>query len=175
MDGLPNLRYARDTSVTGAELHIQSEGGVLRGFIGYRFGLSIFEDAELSFANSFEHHLRTGMYWAFLPQTGLVYEGTVTRGNFPNRGDTVAATQVSNHWRLRQEIGVNGVVARPLSLTFMVGYSAGLFAQGDDYGIGGQGLTLRLEGALPCSAEPALEGRLYAPLSALHDRQLRAS
>lgn len=149
VDGLPNLRYARDRNAVDAELHFRSDSNVLRAFIGYQLAMDFFEDrgpGEFAYANSLTHAIRTGAYWAFLPHTGLVYEGQVERVNYGSQAG--AGSLVSDAWRIRQEIGLNGAITDIFSMTGMVGYSAGFFDNGPDYGIGRDAVTARIEGRL---------------------------
>ncbi len=147
VDGLPNLRYARDSNVVDAELHFRSESNVLQAFVGYQLAWDFFEDrgpGEFAYAGSLTHAIRTGVYWAFLPHTGFVYEGQVERVNFGGQAD--AGSLVSDAWRVRQEVGLNGAITPAVSFTSMVGYSAGFFDAGADYGVGRDALTARFEG-----------------------------
>lgn len=147
VDGAPQLRYARDRNQVDAELRFRSESDVLRGFIGYQLAWDFFEDRDLGefrYAGSLTHAIRTGVYWAFLPHTGFVYEGQVERVNY---GDQLgAAALVADGWRVRQEVGLNGAITPTVSVTGMVGYSAGFFDAGADYGVGRDALTARIEG-----------------------------
>lgn len=147
VDGLPNLRYARDVNVLDAELHFRSDSNVLQATLGYQLSFDFFEDrgpGEFAYASSLTHGIHTGVYWAFLPHTGLVYEGQVERRNFDTRAD--AGSLVSDSWRIRQEIGLNGAITPGVSLTGMIGYSAGFFDNGSAYGVGRDAVTVRLEG-----------------------------
>ena len=147
VDGLPNLRFARDTNTLDAELRFRSSSDVLRATLGYQLGFDFFEDrgvGEFGYATSLTHSILSGVYWAFLPHTGFVYEGQVMRTTFGSQA--AAGSLVSDSWRVRQEVGINGAVTQAVSLTGMVGYSAGFFDQGADYGTGRDALTARLEG-----------------------------
>jgi hypothetical protein len=100
VDGLPNLRYARDNNTVDAELRFRSESDVLRAFIGYQLGWDFFEDrgpGEFGYAGSLTHAIRTGVYWEFLPQTGFVYEGQVERVSFDEEGGRVAGVRRLAH------------------------------------------------------------------------------
>ena len=146
VDGLSTLRYARDNNTVDAELRFRSQSDILRAFIGYQLGFDFFEDrgpGEFAYASSLTHAVRTGVYWAFLPNTGFVYEGQVERVNYG--GQSGAGSLVSDAWRVRQELGLNGAITQAVSVTGMVGYSAGFFDTGADYGIGRDALTARLE------------------------------
>lgn len=147
VDGLPNLRYARDNNTVDAELRFRSESDVLRAFVGYQLGWDFFEDrgpGEFSYAGSLTHAIRTGVYWEFLPQTGFVYEGQVERVSFDEEAG--AGSLVSDGWRIRQEVGLNGAVTPAVSVTGMLGYSSGFFDDGSAYGVGRDAVTARFEG-----------------------------
>ncbi|MCB9610237.1 MAG: hypothetical protein H6716_26855 [Polyangiaceae bacterium] len=147
VDGLPNLRYARDNNTADAELRFRSDSDILRAFVGYRLAFDFFEDrgpGEFGYAGSLTHSLRTGVYWAFLPHTGFVYEGQVERQNYG--GQVGAGSLVADGWRIRQELGLNGAITPAISLTGMIGYSGGFFDSGAEYGIGRDALTARIEG-----------------------------
>jgi hypothetical protein len=147
VDGLPNLRYARDNNTLDAEIHFRSDSDVLRAFIGYQLGWDFFEDrgpGEFAYAGSLTHAIRTGVYWAFLPHTGFVYEGQVERNSYG--GQAGAGSLVADAWRVRQEVGLNGAITPAVSVTGMVGYSSGFFDNGSAYGVGSDALTARVEG-----------------------------
>jgi hypothetical protein len=57
-----------------------------------------------------------------------------------------AGSLVADGWRVRQEVGLNGAITPAVSVTGMVGYSAGFFDAGADYGVGRDALTVRIEG-----------------------------
>lgn len=147
VDGLPSLRYARDLNTTDAELRFRSDSDVLRAFVGYQLAWDFFEDrgpGEFGYAGSLTHAIRSGAYWAFLPHTGFVYEGQVERVNYGSQAG--AGSLVSDAWRIRQEVGLNGAITPAVSVTGMVGYSSGFFDTGSAYGVGRDALTARIEG-----------------------------
>ena len=147
VDGAPNLRYARVNNIVDAELHFRSDSDVLQAFVGYQLAWDFFEDrgpGEFAYAGSLTHAIRTGAYWAFLPQTGFVYEGQVERVNYG--GQAGAGALVTDGWRIRQEVGLNGAITPAVSVTGMVGYSSGFFDNGSAYGVGRDAVTARIEG-----------------------------
>lgn len=149
VDGMPGLRFARDRNEVDAELRFRSESDILEAFVGYQLAWDFFEDrgpGEFAYAGSLTHAIRSGVYWAFLPHTGFVYEGQVERVDFGNQ--VGAGSLISDGWRVRQEVGLNGAITPAVSVTGMVGYSAGFFDNPltSDYGVGREALTVRLEG-----------------------------
>lgn len=124
------LTYARDQNVAGAELRLQSAGGVLKGSLGYDYTLDFFEDEAFSYVNSHSHTMRLNLSWRFLPQTALISITEATRQNYFNDG---AITLLTDNWRVRSKIGLNGALTRTLAFTAMVGYTAGFYDVADEY------------------------------------------
>ncbi|MBO6937195.1 MAG: hypothetical protein JJ863_19650 [Deltaproteobacteria bacterium] len=124
--------YARDRNVAGVEARLQSAGGVLRGSLGYDYTLDYFEDDLFDFANSHSHDFRLNLSWRFLPQTALISRSTVTFQDY-FRADDGASTALTDNWRVRSMLGINGALTEKLGFTVLAGYGAGFFSIGDSY------------------------------------------
>lgn len=145
VEGTNSLRFARDMNTTTALLHFRSESGTLRAAVGYRLRWDFFEDDVFDYAGSLTHTILSRASWAFFPNTGLVYEGEVSRVSV-NGGGPGTGSLVADGWRLRQEVGLNGALSRVVSLTAMGGYSANFFFEGSNGQLSdAQSGTFRLE------------------------------
>ena len=126
--------YARNRNVAGAELRLQSAGGVLKGSLGYDYTLDHFQDDIFAYVNSHQHEMRLQMSWRFLPETALISVTQATRQNYYNDdGSVPAASLLDDHWRIGSKIGLNGAVTRTLAFTALVGYAGGFYDVADDF------------------------------------------
>lgn len=123
--------YARDRNVAGAELRLQSPGGVLKGALGYDYTLDFFEDQEFDYVNSHMHTMRLQLSWRFLPQTSLISITQVHRQDYFRNSDAVS--RVIDNWRVSSRVGLNGALTRTVAFTAMVGYAGGFYDEGDDF------------------------------------------
>lgn len=124
--------YARNRNVAGAELRLQSAGGVLKGSLGYDYTLDFFEDDLFDYVNSHQHDMRLKLSWRFLPETALLSISEVTRQNY-FREDDGPASQLTDNWRVHSQVGLNGALTQSLSFTTMVGYQAGFYSVGEEF------------------------------------------
>ncbi len=131
--------YGRNRNVVGANLGIQSRGGIFRAGLGYDFGYEFFDADTFRGFNSAAHRIKGTTSWRFLPHTAFVHETTVL---FQGYNGTRASALLSDGLLLTSRVGINGAISRTWSFGALIGYSAGFFAQGDDY----ETIVGRLEG-----------------------------
>ena len=124
--------FARWRNDVGIRLGFASRGNVLRGGLGYVFGLDMFEATLFEDNNSFTHTAKLDTNWNFLPKTTMIYEADVAFQDYPN-ADLSSATQLSDNVRLASRIGMNGILTPRISLTALLGYGAGFYDLGEDY------------------------------------------
>ncbi len=124
--------FARWRNDVGVRLGFASKGNVLRGGLGYVFGLDAFEATIFEDNNSFTHTVKLDTDWKFLPKTTLLYDANVAFQDYPN-ADTSSATRLSDNVRLASRVGINGILTPRISLTALVGYGAGFYELGEDY------------------------------------------
>ena len=124
--------YARDRNVVGAELRLQSNGGVLKGALGYDYTLDYFEDDLFNYVNSHMHTMRLNLAWRFLPQTSLISMTEVNRQQYYQEDDEPSSA-LDDHWRVSSKIGVNGALTRTVGFTALVGYAAGFYDIADEF------------------------------------------
>lgn len=118
--------YARDRNTVGAEMRLQSSGGVLKGSLGYDYTLDYFEDEEFDYVNSHQHDIRLQLAWRFLPQTALLSITELTRQSYFNR-DAGATSLLVDNWRVQSLVGINGGLTSTVSFTALVGYGGGFY------------------------------------------------
>jgi hypothetical protein len=123
----PGANVARDGNQAGLDLNFQTDGGVLRVMAGYRFGLDFFEDTAFQYGNSFNHTVTLQETYAFLPQTALVHDTTVSIRNYFNYTAS-APVNLADSVAIRTRIGLNGAITTNVSLSGMIGYAAGFFS-----------------------------------------------
>jgi hypothetical protein len=124
--------FARWRNDVGARLGFASKSNVLKGGLGYTFGLDSFEDRLFEDNDSFTHTVKLDTGWLFLPRTTLLYDADVAFQDYPN-WNTGSATWLSDNTRLSTRVGINGVLSPRISATALVGYGAGFFDAGEDY------------------------------------------
>src|SRR5690606_35665401 len=117
----------------GARAQVQSRGGVLKGSVGYAFGVDVFEGATFRFADSLDHTLSANSAWRFLPNTALLWDGQMVIQDYQHDADATNVVLLSDNHRLRSRVGLNGAITNTISLLVMGGYGAGFFDQLDDY------------------------------------------
>lgn len=141
------LRYGMNTNIAGMTLNGRSRGGVIQANVGYSFRVTVFDQADFRYSNQFGHQFTADTHYRFLPNTSLFWDMTADLANFYNDGAADPLT-LSDNWRLRTRVGLNGAVTPKLSATVAVGYTS-LFVKDavfDDFDsvIGQAGLKLRL-------------------------------
>jgi hypothetical protein len=58
----------------GLQLNFRTNGGLLRGGLGYNFGYIWFNDGNFKFNNNITHSATLNLGWEFLPKTALFYD-----------------------------------------------------------------------------------------------------
>lgn len=137
--------FALDTNVASAIVHARSRGGLIQSSLGYGFRLHYFEGSAFQYANQFGHQISADIHYRFLPNTSVFWDATADQTDFYNDGGPV---DLSNNWRIRTRVGLNGVITPKVSATVAVGYTASFIKSPlyDDYDtvIAHAGLKLRL-------------------------------
>lgn len=113
--------YALDTNTASAIVHARSRGGVIQSSLGYSFRLHFFEGSSFKYANHFGHQVSADIHYRFLPNTSLFWDATFDQANFYNDGGPL---NLSDNWRVRTRVGLNGVITPRLSATAAIGYTA---------------------------------------------------
>lgn len=119
---------ARDTNNAGLQLHFQTDGGVLQVNAGYDFGLRFYEDGSFQYNNAFVHTMSLQETYRFLPQTAIVQDNQVHYTDYFNASSTSLPVRLGDSWQLQSRIGLNGAISNNISLSGLVGYAAGFFA-----------------------------------------------
>ncbi len=116
--------YAVDDNLVGASIIGRSRGGLVQASLGYGFRLKYFENNDFRYANQFGHQISADVHYRFLPSTSVFWDGTADLTDYYNADAGTAALRLSNNWRLRTRVGLNGVITPKLSATAAVGYTA---------------------------------------------------
>jgi hypothetical protein len=122
----PAAAQARIGNQAGLDLAFQTEGGIVQVRAGYIFGLDFFEDNRFQYASSFSHTISLQESFRFLPQTAFIHDTTfIIQDYFGNI--TASPVLLSDNFRLRTRVGLNGAITPEVSLQGMVGYTAGFY------------------------------------------------
>jgi hypothetical protein len=152
--------FTRYTETAGAQLLLQTSGGLLKAGLGYRFGDSWFDDIGFRVNNNMTHTGTLTASWEFLPKTALFYDASFAYQNYSRDSNMVqgqpAFTRLYDNTQLSTRVGLNGAITSRLGATIAAGYAAGFFRGGDDY----EGLIGSIEGRFTPSeiSEIALVG-----------------
>lgn len=122
--GTTKRNYALDDNRVGIQLSGRSRGGVLSTSLGYQFRLRVFEGTDFQYSNSFAHQISADTHFKFLPSTSLFWDATIDFTDYYNTTAGLDPIDLSNNWRLRTRIGLNGVVTPKVSTTVAIGYTA---------------------------------------------------
>ena len=141
-DVAPNVDYAQYTNTAGARVLGQTNGGLLSGSIGYRFGYTWYVDPAFKTNDNLAHIIDLTGAWEFLPKTALFYEAAYGYQNYTNNdpGSGTDLRLVDNH-QVSSRLGLNGAITPRISGTIAGGYAVGFFG-GNDF----EGLTANAEG-----------------------------
>jgi hypothetical protein len=127
------LQYGRDRLVAGSRLQLSTTGGLLKGGIGYRFDWDHFESALFDPNSNYAHSATADTSWEFLPMTALFWNGAVQRHDFDQDNAPRAIGVRNSSTRVQSKIGLNGALTQRVGFTIAGGYSAGFFADDNDY------------------------------------------
>ena len=120
----------------GLQLNFRTDGGLLRGGIGYNFGYIWFNDANFKFNNNITHSATLNVGWEFLPKTALFYDATFKHQTFTKLQDralaAMAVNRLVNNDVITSRIGINGAITSRIGATVAVGYTAGFYDEGDE-------------------------------------------
>lgn len=126
------LNFARDRNNAGIALSFGTRGSVFRTRLAYSFAADFFESDVFSFANNFTHSMEIGSTWKFLPQTAFMSDARVDYQTYPDASmDDVSA--LSDSWRVRARVGMNGALTMNVSALALIGYSAGFYDASDEF------------------------------------------
>lgn len=132
--------FARDRLTLGARSIFGTPGGVLKGSLGYQFGIDHFEDDAFRDNRSNSHTVNADTSWVFFPKTALLWDGAVSRNNFIRSTDELSEAEMADltavrndSTRLKTRLGLNGAVTPRVGFTLAGGYAAGFFDAGDEF------------------------------------------
>jgi hypothetical protein len=123
--------YDRDRFEAGAKGVLQSDGGLLRGALGYAFGLDHFEGNEFASNRSHRHTLSTETVYEFLPKTGVFWNGSFALHNYVNPPGPGLNRNDSR--LVSTKAGINGGLTERVGFTLAAGYGAGFFDADGNY------------------------------------------
>ena len=123
--------YDRDQFEVGAKGVVQSRGGLLRGALGYTFGIDHFEGDEFASNRSQRHTISAESVYEFLPKTGVFWNGSFGIHHYANAPDPGLSRNDSR--LVSSKVGLNGGLTEKVGFTVAVGYGAGFFEADGDY------------------------------------------
>ncbi len=122
-----NTAFDRDSLRAGAGVTWRPGGGLFSWRLGYELRLNFFEDEGFQELNNIQHYIRTRGRWKFLPQTALLYDGSVGFINYSTDAQNGGGP-------IQARVGINGLISRRWSLLGMVGWGAS-FNTADSTGV----------------------------------------
>jgi hypothetical protein len=133
--------YGNNQNRGSLDLVARSKSGILEGSAGYTNIFQFFDSDVFQYGNSLTHQVPVRLSWSFFPSSALVYEARYSNQSFDETQVNSSATLLSDNNRIRTTFGYNGSLTERLSLTALLGYSAGFYALGQDF----DGVIARVE------------------------------
>jgi hypothetical protein len=128
----PFTQYAGDQNAYNMNViqprvrfNVGSRSQVLTAYVGYAPRVTIFESDVFNYLNNFTHGIEIGSAWRFLPNTALVYDGSLELQEY-NEDDPIASASpvlFRDSKRFRTRLGINGALTSKLSLRVLAGYA----------------------------------------------------
>jgi hypothetical protein len=133
--------YGRNINVASLDLVGRSKSQVLEGRIGYTNMIEFFDSDVFQYGNNLTHRVPASLSWSFFPTSALIWDVQYVNQSFD--GDEVAdsTTLLSDNNRVKTSIGYNGALTDRLSLTVMLGYTAGFYSLASNF----DGVIARVE------------------------------
>ena len=131
--GAIDANYGRINNNAGIRADFGTRGQIFKGWLGYAFGVDLYEGASFDFANALDHHITAGTAWKFFPNTAFLYDFDLHFTNYPNEDTTPGRPLLTDQIRLRSRVGLNGAFTTTFSALAMVGYAAGFYSEGSEY------------------------------------------
>jgi hypothetical protein len=153
-----NLEIKRDTNLASAELRWSPGGGRLVGTLRYTNIVDVFEDRDLSYANSLTQQLMLDASWKWLPKTAFfvqLRQGYVT---YLNANQAEAAKKFSSY-PLYALTGLRGLITERTSILLTLGYQNAFYTSNSATTTGFLGSTY-LEAQV--TLRPTLTSRIVA-------------
>jgi hypothetical protein len=126
-----DINYARDMLGAGIRLQLSSPGKLIKAGVGYRIDFDHFEDERFASNRSRAHTISADDSWEFLPKTALFWNGSVRLHEYTNPANAIGERNDSTI--VSTKIGINGALTQRIGFTVAAGYSAGFFADDNDY------------------------------------------
>jgi hypothetical protein len=139
----PDTDWAHYTQVAGARVMAQTDGGLLKGSLGYKFNYVWYVDEGFSSNDNLSHNVDLAGSWEFLPKAALFYEANYTHQDYTqnDKGNETTDLRLTDNDQLSARLGFNGAVSARIAATLAAGYGVGFFG-GNDY----EGVILNAEG-----------------------------
>jgi hypothetical protein len=135
-----DVNFARDQLTLGARTSLGTPGGVLKGSLGYKFGIDHFEDEGFRDNRANSHTVSADTSWVFFPKTALLWDGSIARHNFIRSTDELSEADMADLTAVRNDsttlktrLGLNGALTPRIGFTVAGGYAAGFFDAGDEF------------------------------------------
>ncbi|MBW2509231.1 MAG: hypothetical protein JRE81_11415 [Deltaproteobacteria bacterium] len=125
--------YGRNRNTAAIDLVGRSGSGVLEGRLGYVNVFEFFDSDVFNYGNSVTHQVPASLSWAFFPSSSLSYRVAYIRQEFDRDEVVTSPTLLSDNNRVRTSIDYNGALTERLSLTALIGYTAGFYRLASDF------------------------------------------
>jgi len=133
--------YGRNQNTAAIDLVGRSKSQVLEGRLGYTNVLEFFDSDVFNYGNSISHRVPASLSWAFFPSSSLNYRVAYVNQKFDRYQVMGSPTLLSDNNRVRTSIDYNGALTEKLSLTMLLGYTAGFYRLASDF----DGVVARVE------------------------------
>ncbi len=136
------ISYGRNHNKASIAFVARSKSQVLEGRVAYTNALEFFDASIYGYGDNMTHRVPVNLSWLFFPTSALVYTFEFGHRQFLNPEQIEdSPTLLSDSNRVSNMIGYNGALTERLSLTAMIGYTAGFFTIGQQY----DGVIARVE------------------------------
>ena len=126
-----DINYARDQLAAGLRLQLSSPGRLIKFGVGYRIEFDHFEDDRFASNRSRTHTISADDSWEFLPKTALFWNGNIQLHEYTSPFDAIG--ERNDATLVNTKIGINGALTQRVGFTVAAGYSAGFFADDNDF------------------------------------------
>jgi len=130
----PTISYGHNLNLASIDFVGRSKSQVLEGTIGYSNFVQFFDADVYAYGKTMSHRVPATLSWLFFPNSALVYTVEYINQTYMNPQDVLASPSfLTDNNRVMTLIGYNGAVTEKISVTGMIGYTAGFYQVTEDF------------------------------------------
>jgi len=137
----PTTSYGRNINRASIDFVGRTKSQVLEGRLGYTNVFEFFDSDLFQYGNSITHRVPAQLSWSFFPNSALIYRVNYENQQYDETEVAASSTLLLDSNRVRTDFGYNGALTERLSMTALIGYTAGFYAFADDF----DGLVARVD------------------------------